>query len=80
MPARCQYILVGKIKRPNKELEIVVEPSSRFVSKKCLLVAKILCKSQRCHIQVRVCNPFNEPVTVHRGTSLGVTDPWILSR
>ena len=71
IPARCQYVLPGRIKRPNKETQVLIEPSRKFVSKKCLLVAKVLCKPDSCLVPVRVCNPLNEPVTVYRGTILG---------
>ena len=63
---------LGKLKHPNRELEVIVEPSSRFVSKKCLLVAKTVSKPDGRYIPVRVCNTMNKPVTVYRGTCLGM--------
>ena len=75
IPGRCQLVIGAMVSRAIKGREMVIEPSRKFLAKRGILVAKSVTQSEGRRFKVRVCNPLNEPVTVYRGTNLGMMSP-----
>ena len=51
---------------------MIVEPSKKFLAEKGVMVAKSVTQFEGKQLSVRVCNPLSEPVTVYKGTNLGM--------
>ena len=78
VPPRSEFVVEGKVsKRGGMSAHALVEPICSFQDKHRLLIGKVLVDTSKISVPLRVMNPFEEPVVIHKDTNMAVVHPVV---